>query len=163
MFALTTAPILVGGAWVLLPEADGPSGPAHAEDTVEASWYLRATSGAFTDLIIALGLAVAATPILDTPDAPLLLVLVLGFADAPAPARPVPARGRTVRNSLRKLGEAAGMSQQECADALGITRQTVISIEKGHFDPRLSLAFRIGRVFSQLVDAVFHPDPGGEM
>lgn len=63
-----------------------------------------------------------------------------------------------MRNSLRALREAAGMSQQECADALGVTRQTVISIEKGHFDPRLSLAFRISRVFGRPVDEVFTPD-----
>jgi putative transcriptional regulator len=50
------------------------------------------------------------------------------------------------------------MSQQECAAALGVTRQTVISIEKGHFDPRLSLAFRIGRLFGHPVDRVFTPD-----
>ena len=63
-----------------------------------------------------------------------------------------------MRNSLRALREAAGMSQQECADALGVTRQTVISIEKGHFDPRLSLAFRISRVFGRPVDEVFTPE-----
>ena len=45
-------------------------------------------------------------------------------------------------NSLRVLREQAGLSQGECASALGVSRQTVISIEKGHFDPRLSLAFR---------------------
>jgi putative transcriptional regulator len=63
-----------------------------------------------------------------------------------------------MRNTLRALREAAGMSQQECAEALGVTRQTVISIEKGHFDPRLSLAFRISKVFNQSVDQVFSPD-----
>jgi putative transcriptional regulator len=60
-----------------------------------------------------------------------------------------------VRNTLRELRESAGLSQQECAGALGVTRQTVISIEKGHFDPRLSLAFRIGRLFGVPVDEVF--------
>ncbi len=64
-----------------------------------------------------------------------------------------------MRNTLRELREQAGMSQQECADALGVTRQTVISIEKGHFDPRLSLAFRIAETFDRPVDAVFLPDP----
>jgi putative transcriptional regulator len=61
-------------------------------------------------------------------------------------------------NRLRVLREQAGLSQAECADALGVSRQTVISIEKGHFDPRLSLAFRIGRLFSVPVDEVFVPD-----
>ena len=61
-------------------------------------------------------------------------------------------------NRLRVLREGAGLSQAECVDALGVSRQTVISIEKGHFDPRLSLAFRIGRLFSVPVDEVFVPD-----
>jgi putative transcriptional regulator len=61
-------------------------------------------------------------------------------------------------NRLRDLREGAGLSQAECADALGVTRQTVISIEKGHFDPRLSLAFRISRLFSVPVDEVFEPE-----
>jgi putative transcriptional regulator len=61
-------------------------------------------------------------------------------------------------NTLKLLRERAGMSQGECATALGVSRQTVISIEKGHFDPRLSLAFRISRLFEVRVDDVFVPD-----
>ncbi len=60
-----------------------------------------------------------------------------------------------MRSMLRDLRTAAGLSQQQCADALGVTRQTVISIEKGYFDPRLSLAFRIAALFSTTVDDVF--------
>ncbi|MBS2936903.1 helix-turn-helix transcriptional regulator [Nocardioides sp. J2M5] len=63
-----------------------------------------------------------------------------------------------MHNRLRVLREEAGLSQSECADALGVSRQTVISIEKGHFDPRLSLAFRIGRLFDVAVDEVFTPE-----
>ncbi len=63
-----------------------------------------------------------------------------------------------MRNQLKHLREQAGLSQQECAEALGVTRQTVISIEKGHFDPRLSLAFRIAAAFNTPIDEVFHPD-----
>lgn len=61
-------------------------------------------------------------------------------------------------NSLKLLRERAGLSQGECATALGVSRQTVISIEKGHFDPRLSLAFKIGRLFDVPLDEVFRPD-----
>ena len=64
-----------------------------------------------------------------------------------------------MHNILRELREEAGMSQQECAAALGVTRQTVISIEKGHFDPRLSLAFRIAATFDRPLDVVFTSDP----
>lgn len=63
-----------------------------------------------------------------------------------------------MHNTLKSLRERAGMSQGECATALGVSRQTVISIEKGHFDPRLSLAFRISRLFEVRVDEVFVPD-----
>lgn len=63
-----------------------------------------------------------------------------------------------MHNCQRELREGAGLSQAECAEALGVTRQTVISIERGHFDPRLSLAFRIGRLFGVTVDQVFTPD-----
>lgn len=63
-----------------------------------------------------------------------------------------------MHNTLRDLRERAGLSQAECAEALGVTRQTVISIEKGHFDPRLSLAFRIGKLFEVPIDQVFTPD-----
>lgn len=63
-----------------------------------------------------------------------------------------------MHNRLKELREQAGMSQGECAQALGVTRQTVISIEKGHFDPRLSLAFRISRTFGIPVDEIFTPD-----
>ena len=62
-------------------------------------------------------------------------------------------------NRLRSLREQAQLSQAECAAALGVSRQTVISIEKGHFDPRLSLAFRIAALFEVPVDQVFVPDP----
>ncbi|NYE35316.1 putative transcriptional regulator [Nocardioides cavernae] len=63
-----------------------------------------------------------------------------------------------MQNRLKQLRESAGMSQAECAGALSVTRQTVISIEKGHFDPRLSLAFRIAALFEVSVDEVFSPD-----
>jgi putative transcriptional regulator len=63
-----------------------------------------------------------------------------------------------MHNQLKSLREAAGLSQGECASALGVSRQTVISIEKGHFDPRLSLAFRISRFFDVPVDQVFSPE-----
>ena len=63
-----------------------------------------------------------------------------------------------MHNHLKDLREQAGLSQSDCAAALGVSRQTVISIEKGHFDPRLSLAFRIGQLFDVSVDEVFTPD-----
>lgn len=61
-------------------------------------------------------------------------------------------------NRLKELREGVGLSQGECADRLGVSRQTIISIEKGHFDPRLSLAFRIAALFQVTLEEVFEPD-----
>jgi putative transcriptional regulator len=50
------------------------------------------------------------------------------------------------------------MSQAEVAAALGVSRQTVISIESGRYLPSLPLAFRIARFFDLPVDKMFDPD-----
>ena len=63
-----------------------------------------------------------------------------------------------MQNSLRRVREMSGMSQSECAEALGLTRQTIVSIEQGHYDPPLTLAFRIARLFDVTVEDVFSPD-----
>ncbi|WP_370646419.1 helix-turn-helix transcriptional regulator [Arthrobacter sp. zg-Y238] len=49
-------------------------------------------------------------------------------------------------------------SQQRLADELGVSRQTVISIERGRFDPSLPLAFRIAAVFNSTIEDLFFPD-----
>ncbi|KIL39023.1 XRE family transcriptional regulator [Gordoniibacillus kamchatkensis] len=47
------------------------------------------------------------------------------------------------------------MTQQQLADLVGVTRQTVVAIEKGKYSPSLELAFRIARVFKLQVEDVF--------
>lgn len=49
-------------------------------------------------------------------------------------------------------------TQAELASALGVSRQTVISIERGRFDPSLPLAFLIARTFGCAIEDVFTPD-----
>lgn len=53
------------------------------------------------------------------------------------------------------------MTQQELADKAGVTRQAIISIESGKYNPSLELAFRIARAFGAGVEEVFTWD-GGE-
>jgi putative transcriptional regulator len=50
------------------------------------------------------------------------------------------------------------MSQGDLAEALGVSRQTVISIESGRYLPSLPLAFAIARFFGLTVDKMFGPD-----
>lgn len=67
------------------------------------------------------------------------------------------ADGTRVRNRLRELRFAHGeMTQQELADRIGVTRQTVNAIEGGKYSPSLEVAFRIARVFGCALEEVFH-------
>jgi putative transcriptional regulator len=64
-----------------------------------------------------------------------------------------------IGNEMRKLRfEHDEMTQQELAERVGCTRQTIILLEQGRYVPSLSLAFRISRVFGQTVEDVFRFD-----
>jgi putative transcriptional regulator len=63
-----------------------------------------------------------------------------------------------VRNRVRERRTQQGLSQAELAKALGVSRQTVISIENGRYLPSLPLAFQIARFFDLTVDKMFDPD-----
>ena len=68
-----------------------------------------------------------------------------------------------LRNTIRDLRAAADMTQQALADAIGVTRQTVIAIEGNKYSPSLETAFRIAEVFKVPIDRVFQyqrpPEP----
>lgn len=62
-------------------------------------------------------------------------------------------------NTIRTLRFQAGeMTQVELAERIGVTRQTVIAIEKGKYSPSLEVAFRIAAVFDKPFDEVFQYD-----
>lgn len=61
-------------------------------------------------------------------------------------------------NRLKLLRAERRWSQAQLAQLLGVSRQTVIAIETGRFDPSLPLAFRIARLFGRSIEAVFEPD-----
>jgi putative transcriptional regulator len=63
-----------------------------------------------------------------------------------------------VRNLVHDSRQRLGWSQQRLADELGVSRQTVISIERGRFDPSLPLAFRLAAVFNSTIEDLFFPD-----
>jgi putative transcriptional regulator len=63
-----------------------------------------------------------------------------------------------MRNDVRELRLAAGLSQRELAEALDVSRQTVNSIETGRYDPSLPLAIAIARHFHCTVEEMFHVD-----
>lgn len=63
-----------------------------------------------------------------------------------------------MRNVLRELRSGLGLSQADLASKLGVSRQTVISLESGRYLPSLPLAFRIARLFDLSIEAVFQPE-----
>ena len=63
-----------------------------------------------------------------------------------------------MRNRVREQRAQRRLSQADLAAALGVSRQTVISIENGRYLPSLPLAFRIARFFDQTVDKMFDAD-----
>ena len=61
-----------------------------------------------------------------------------------------------VHNKIRKLRfEHDEMTQQELASRIGVTRQTIVAIEREKYSPSLEAAFRIAAVFDQPIEAVF--------
>ena len=64
---------------------------------------------------------------------------------------------KRIRNNIRRLRfEANEMSQQTLAEAVGVTRQTIIAIEKSRYSPSLEVAFRISDAFGVTLQAVFY-------
>jgi putative transcriptional regulator len=67
-----------------------------------------------------------------------------------------------ISNRIRRLRFDHGeMTQQQLADQVGVTRQTIIAIEAGKYAPSLPLAFRIARAFHAAVEDVFQYQDGG--
>ncbi len=69
----------------------------------------------------------------------------------------------SVRNNIRALRFQHGeMTQQALAEKVGVTRQTIVAIEKEKYSPSLEAAFKIAAVFGEPLDAVFFYEPGSK-
>lgn len=65
----------------------------------------------------------------------------------------------STKNQLRRYRfEAGEMTQQELAEKVGVTRQTILSIERGNYNPSVELALRLARVFDTTVEKLFELD-----
>lgn len=69
--------------------------------------------------------------------------------------------GKLVGNHIRRLRfDHDEMTQQQLADKVGVTRQTIVALEKGNYSPSLELAFRIARAFDKPLEDVFFYEDG---
>jgi putative transcriptional regulator len=65
-----------------------------------------------------------------------------------------------IKNSIRRLRfNAEEMTQQQLADKIGVSRQTIVAIEKGKYSPSLELAFKIAQEFNTPLEEVFSYEP----
>jgi putative transcriptional regulator len=60
-----------------------------------------------------------------------------------------------LNNRLPQLRAERGWSQAELGDQVGVSRQTIVSLEKGRYDPSLPLAFRIAHTFGCMIEDIF--------
>ena len=65
---------------------------------------------------------------------------------------------QTMRNEIRSLRTQLALSQQQLAEAMDVSRQTINSIEKERYTPSLPLAIALARFFGSTVEEVFHVD-----
>jgi putative transcriptional regulator len=63
-----------------------------------------------------------------------------------------------LRNDIRTLRTQLALSQQQLAEAMDVSRQTINSIEKERYTPSLPLAIALARYFQRTVEEVFHAD-----
>ena len=67
-----------------------------------------------------------------------------------------------MKNKIKVYRAMHDMTQEDLAKVIGVTRQTILAIEKGKYVPSLDLAFKIARHFNVTVEDVFQYDDGGK-
>ncbi len=60
-----------------------------------------------------------------------------------------------MKNKITQMRKAAGLTQQDLADQLHVSRQTIISLENGRYNPSILLAYRIAKLFGEYIENVF--------
>lgn len=60
-----------------------------------------------------------------------------------------------MKNRIEELRKKSGLKQEELADQLQVSRQTISSLENGRYSPSITLAFRIARLFNMSIEDIF--------
>ena len=67
---------------------------------------------------------------------------------------------KNMKNRLEELRRARGIRQEELADALGVSRQTIGSLENGRYNPSILLAFKLAHYFEMSIEDIFIYEEG---
>lgn len=68
--------------------------------------------------------------------------------------------GLSLKNIIREKRSEKGWTQDDLAERLNVSRQTIISLEKGRYNPSLILAFKIATTFNCSIEEIFTPEEG---
>ncbi|MFJ7745207.1 helix-turn-helix transcriptional regulator [Peribacillus sp. NPDC097295] len=60
-----------------------------------------------------------------------------------------------MKNNLRELRKSHHITQEKLSELTGVSRQTIISIETGRFDPSIKLAYKLAKVFDMTIEDIF--------
>lgn len=60
-----------------------------------------------------------------------------------------------MKNRISELRKMKHLTQQDLASLLGVTRQTIISLESGRYNPSITLAFKLARTFGMYIEEIF--------
>lgn len=63
-----------------------------------------------------------------------------------------------MKNCIKQLRKEAGLRQEDMANTLGVSRQTIIAIENNKYNPTLELAMKIAKLLQQSVEEIFFPE-----
>lgn len=63
-----------------------------------------------------------------------------------------------LNNLIKEMRTAMGLTQDDLAEKLEVSRQTIISLEKGRYNPSLVLAFKIAKLFNCRIEDIFTPE-----
>ena len=67
-----------------------------------------------------------------------------------------------IKNNLSPLRAKKGITQQDLANSIGVTRATVNAMERGNYNPSLELAFRLSHYFKKDIQKIFQVEEGRE-
>jgi putative transcriptional regulator len=67
-----------------------------------------------------------------------------------------------MEHRIKELRAAFGLTQEQLSEQIGVSRQTIISIENGRYNPSLELAYKIAKVFRRSIEDVFIFEEGSD-
>lgn len=67
-----------------------------------------------------------------------------------------------MKNRIKELRKERKMTQEDLSQLVGVSRQSIIAIESGKYNPSLELAYKIAKTFDLIIEEVFIFDEGGE-